>query len=311
MSWDRVPWFIGNGAEHSPELARLVLYASTGGAEGTIEAADLKVLPQAVAAGSVRISAGAALLLNRSAGGAQQTYGGRNPTEETVAISPTGSGGGRSDLVIARVEDPQYSPWQAPADPVTGQYIFTRVIENVPAATTSAEDLNLGYPAIALARIDIPASTSAITAAMIKDVRKIARPRRLRTTLVKLPTAVTAVGTAFADTLAFGNVDVPKWATQMILRGDVAGAVIRNATSNAEVRARLGTNYTQTTAATEEANRRVAFLAAGKMAVPSAIRGTAQPLAIQLRKSDGGDGTWQVDTFTTGVFDLEFLEEAE
>lgn len=311
MTWDKTPWFIGNGAEHSPEVARLVLFASTGGAEGIADSGDLKVLAQGSPGGSVRVMPGAALLVNRSAGGAQQSYGGRNPTEDVVAVAATGTGGGRSDLVIARVEDPQYSPWQAPGDPTSAQYIFTRVIQNVPAGTTDARALNLGYPAIALARIDIPAGTGAISQAMIKDVRKLARPRNSRHTLIQTPTAAKAFTTALVDHLTFGSVDIPTWATHMILRGDLAGIVLRTATSNAEMRVRLGAAFTQVTAATEEAGRRLSMLSAGEIFIVPEARGGVRDVAIQVRKSDGGTGAWSTDQFSTGVIDLQFVEKAE
>lgn len=309
--WDRTPWFVGGGAEHSPELARMVLFASTGGAEGIVTPSDLKVLAQSSPAGSVRVTPGAALLLNRHAGGGQQTYGARNPVEHVVSISPTAAGAGRSDLVIARVEDPQYAPWVAPADPLAAQYVFTRVIQNVPAGTVSAVGLNLGYPAIALARIDIPASTTAITAAMVKDVRRLAQPRQLREVRSLTPSAKAVLTTSFANTFNFGTVEVPAWATHMHLRGDVSGAVLTGATSNSEWRAGLsGIANTDAVATTSEQNRRITTFSSGTLAIPSANRGGTVNLVLQGRNSSS-TGEWAVDTFSTGAIDVQFIERAE
>lgn len=176
MAFDPVPWFVGGGAQHSADVARLLMYLATGGSEGVVNRTDMRVLALAVPGGNVRVMPGACVILNRALGGANQSYGGRIAQEDdTVAIAATGSSGGRSDLIIARVEDPTISgePWQTP-DPVeTGPYIYPRVIANVPSGTRSVHELGLGYSAITLARVDIPASTGAITQAMIKDLRPI------------------------------------------------------------------------------------------------------------------------------------------
>lgn len=198
MTWDSVPWFIGGGAQHSPEVARLLAYAATNGAEGVVSPGDLKVAPLDVPGASVRVLAGACLVPNRAAGGIAQTYVGRNPSQDVVAIGATGSGAGRSDLVVARVEDPFMAgePWDDPADPITGPYIFTRVISNVPAGTTRLQDVpgHAGESGIALARIDVPANTGAITTGMIKDLRKLAQARSSTAYDVQNPPAQDFVG---------------------------------------------------------------------------------------------------------------------
>ncbi len=78
-------------------------------------------------------------------------------------------------MVILRIEDPQYEGTRNPAvDPIA----YFQVISNVSSSATAIPDGRTGIP---LARIDIPASTATITDAMIKDVRKVANPRRERT----------------------------------------------------------------------------------------------------------------------------------
>ncbi|MDT8915765.1 hypothetical protein [Amycolatopsis sp. PS_44_ISF1] len=174
--WDSVPWFVGGGAHHSPEIARLLAYAATSAAEGVVTPGDLKVVPLDVPGSSVRVLSGACFALNRAAGGSQQTYISRNPSQDVVSISATGSGSGRSDLVVARIEDPNMpgEPWANPGDPTVGPYVFTRIIPNVAPTTTTMPSGQSGIP---LARIDIPANTGTVTTGMIKDLRKLARPR--------------------------------------------------------------------------------------------------------------------------------------
>lgn len=185
MTFDPVPWFTGGGAQHSPEVARLLAYAAVGGADGIVNPGDLKVSPLAVPGASVRVLAGAALIPNRAAGGSQQTYVARNPTEDVVAISATGSSAGRTDMIVARVEDPFMpgEPWADPTDVTVGPYVFSRVIPNVPSSAIASPDAartflaGQGSSAVPLAGITLPTSTATVTSGMIKDLRKLARPR--------------------------------------------------------------------------------------------------------------------------------------
>lgn len=333
MSWDSVPWFVGGGAQHSPEVARLVPYAATGGAEGIVNVGDLKVQALAVPGTSVRVLPGAALILARSVGGDSQTYLARNPTEDVVAISSTGSGSGRSDLIVAQIEDPFMAgePWQDPTDPTVGPYVYTRVIPNVPAGTTRLQNVPgySGRTAVTLARVDIPASTATITAAMIKDLRKVARPRRERAMQVFFPQGVWRSGTAaemsrsgyatWPITLAQRPyVDVPTWATRVDIICHMSGIIYaRGSTSTdtaAGVRTRLG--YTLPASENgilvqdaEDAGGRYTYTTIGTHAIDAATRGTTQPIDVQAVVSSG-NGHWYADYQSSIVLDWEFSEGA-
>ena len=102
MAWDSTPWFVGGGAHHSPEVARVLAYAASSGAEGIVTPEALRVRPLAVPGTSVRIAPGACLIVNRYPGGAWQTYVGRNPVEHTVPITAAGAGGGDRHGEIGR-----------------------------------------------------------------------------------------------------------------------------------------------------------------------------------------------------------------
>src|SRR5699024_9788249 len=142
--------------------------------------------------------------------------------EVEVPVTATGSAGGRSDLVVARVLDPQYEG-QPPADPNDFDYSMVEIIEGVSSSTTSARDLNLNYPAIALARIDLPASTGTVEASHLTDLREMARPRVQRHLFtygikqsdpvpedwLNWPTAAPPDGEAWPN--HFWNVDIPSW----------------------------------------------------------------------------------------------------
>lgn len=234
MTMDPIPWLVGGGAEHSPEVARLLAYASTGGAEGIVGVSDLRVEALAVPGTAVQVAPGAALVRNRATSGEQQTYVGRNVSSTQVSVAPTGSSGGRSDLVVMQVEDPFVAgePWQEPADPTAGPYIFVRVIPDVPNDATRLQDV-VGYEgrsAVTLARVDLPASTGTVTGGMITDLREVALPRErteVRAISISGPVhdEITETSPYPADggqtwpSQAVSNdgiaISIPEWATEM------------------------------------------------------------------------------------------------
>ncbi|WIE54233.1 hypothetical protein [Curtobacterium sp. MCBD17_003] len=228
MVWDNTPWAIGGGAQVPVEVGRVLAFAGTGGAEGVVVPGDLKVVPLAVPGTSVRVSAGAALVINRATGSPSQTYVIRNPTEDVVPIAATTSAGGRSDLLVAEVQDPfvQGTGFNEPADPTTAAYVKTVVVPNVPAGTKRLQDLagHQNDSAVTLARIDLPASTGTITAAMITDLRNVARPRQQSDSYYNLGTITSELtSTAYVLWPGFAPVvTIPSWATYVQVEAFIA-----------------------------------------------------------------------------------------
>jgi hypothetical protein len=326
MTWDSVPWFVGGGAEHSPEVARLLAYAATGGVEGVISPGDLKVAPLAVPGNKVRVLAGAAIIRSDAAGGAQQSYVARNVSEDVVDIAATGSGSGRSDLIVASVEDPFMAgePYADPANPKVGPYIYTRVIPNVAPGTTVAPS---GSTAIALARIDIPANTATITAGMVNDLRQIAQPRRQRRVAIWRPGDVLTLGPTGSTTspwtwLPRTNelIPCPEWATQVKLIvsvanllhiGDLTGGIRAEYGWNGSgelVTPVAGLHHTDFTSVGER--DRVTIVAGGELTIPPAMRGKSHYVRTGTSLNPS-TGRITVDTWTTVTVDLEFVEVAE
>lgn len=236
MAIDR--WFIGGGAEHSPESARRALYASTGGAEGVGGPNDLKVVPLETPGQGVRVQIGSALIKSNYVGGETQTYMGTVYQQEYVDTTPTGSAVGRSDMVIMRVEDPfaAGSPYTAPAegDIPLAPYIYIRVISGVPNTAKRIQDVpgHANDTAVTLARIDFPASTGTVTSGMIKDMRELAQPRRSEVVFARpritgddtnqryLSGTYANGGEIFPGGAGSPNefvVEIPTWATHMII----------------------------------------------------------------------------------------------
>lgn len=227
MALENAPWAV-DGAKHSAAVARTLAYASTSGAEGIVEPADLRVRATQTPSGSVRVAPGGIAILNRAPNGGQQTYTARNVSETLVEVQPTGSGGGRTDYVWAHIIDPEYGG-QFPENPQTAQYFFL-------TASAAQPEGNGWYR---LARIDIPASTATITQAMVTDLREVANPRSERVLHARPRVSDDDTGNAILLNGMFSSggeyfpggggspnefvIKTPEWATRMIIRADWIG----------------------------------------------------------------------------------------
>lgn len=333
MALDSTPWFIGGGAQHSPEVARLLAYASTSGAEGVVEPASLAVKAQSTPNGTVAVRPGAALILNRYAGGGQQTYVLRNASSTAVTIPATGSGGGRTDAIVARVLDPQYEG-AAPSDPVTFQYARLERIASVSSSLKSIDQLNLSYPAVLLAKITIPASTGTITNGMITDLREVALPRSLdvwRPRAMAVPDSETLVATReggewFPNDGGLQNIDIPKWATRALISCEWLS--VRYGAGNAygemwvefgpgiggaggtQDRERATQRFQFDTPAASNTSRATWKIAAD-VYIPADYRGTAQNFIAKARLLGGATNTISLDSKSGMDMQIRFLEAAD
>lgn len=327
--WDSTPWFIGGGAHHSPEVARVLAFAGSGGAEGIVTPEALRVQALAVPGTSVRVAPGACLIVSRYAGAAYQTYVGRNPVQHTVPITATGSGGGRSDLVVARVLDPQYEG-SAPSDPLAFEYMRTEVVQGVPASTRTARELGLTYPAVALARIDLPASTGTVQDAHITDLRRVSSPRKERTLFAhNLQGATVHALTSSAPMYwpdmgeAIWHVDVPEWATYAQVVANLGAVRVSRSAAEGTWWVRIGRpgDWGEGNVRTQDVRWALDFSAlpgeamreswhqADDIAIPSAMRGTSQPIRILGRRLDAlSAGPPRLDNASTISVDVQFTE---
>lgn len=328
MALDPVPYMVGNGAEHSVEIMRSLAYASTSGAEGIVTLTDLRVQALATPGTSIRVSPGSALIRNRYSGGAGQSYALRNATETTVPVTATTSAGGRTDLVVARVLDPQYEG-NAPADSNAFDYSRLQVIQGVPSNTKTARDLGLTYPAIALARITIPASTATITNAMITDLRQVAIPRVERRLFAYNLTGATVHATSTTPNYwpevpeVIWNVDVPLWASTANIVATLGGVRVSRSAASGVWWVRLGrpAGYGEGNVNTQHQKwaldfsalpgeeMRESWVAGDDVSVPAALRGTNQPIRILAHQLTTG-GPARLDNASSMMVDIEFRETA-
>ncbi|CAM5235428.1 hypothetical protein [Streptomyces griseomycini] len=318
--WDSVPWFTEGQAEHSTEVARLLAYAAFGGGQGIVGSGDLAVRALSSPAAQVQVRPGACAILNRAAGATYQAYAGRLPTSDTVNIAATGSSA-RTDLIVARVENP-YSygeTWPLPSNAATGPYIFTRVISGVPSTTTDVRQVRPNDSAITLARITIPANTSAITQGMIKDLRSMVSSRRDRVLYTAFPGTLSTMG--YSDNrwhnwpgAASWDIDVPSWATRMKIVMTFAGLRMTRSDIYARMQTKFGSMLGQDTYIDDDSGtgtRRSTIVLADNHAVPSSMRGTTQTLSVQTYMYRSETGDLSVDAGTSIVADVEFVEKPD
>lgn len=298
-----------NGATHSAQQFRMLVRDLARGAEGVTQGDDLKVTQLSTPGTSVQVSDGSGVVRGR-VNTFQGSYAVCNTGAALVGISSTG-GSPRSDMLILRVEDPEY---EGTLNPATDQVAYFQILSGVSSSATTIPDGRTGIP---LARIDIPASTSTITNAMIKDVRVVANPRRDRQLYTQSPTSgssqiggTTLVYSAFT-TAAGWNIAVPDWATTARIRLDVGGLRLATATWFGNLRATFGASLTMQPVIVDDNQsgvRRVTALTADTLTIPSAYRGTTQLLRAQAAGSTGNVGTVSVDASSTLIADVEFFE---
>lgn len=324
MTWEGVPWMIGGGAEHPDEVGRLLAYAAVGGSEGVIGPSDCKVVPSGVPDGNIHIQPGGVAILNRFAGGGQQSYLARNISDEVKAMTPQGSSGARYDLVCVIIEDPQYPGQPAPASVPNGPYLKTKVYENVPAATKSIAEVAPNQSGYALARVKFDASDGTVNAADITDLRAMVQARRLTVKKIFSPPGTNALPNAVWATSPPGatwNVDIPSWATRVILEAQWSGVQFVDSGSGVGyaggyARATLDTLTTDPTiwqADASGASKPVSqsMFSASDLAIPSAMRGTTKAMTAQLERTSLSGMVAQTTAATTVMVTATFYETTE
>lgn len=324
MAVENIPWMIQGGL-HSAAAGRRVLFKANGGAEGVSGINDMKVTQFAVATGAVSVLAGGCTMVSRYPGVKGESYDGQVLTDTGVSIAANGGGSTRYDLVIARIDDWNFPGQQAvpAALPTDATPAFKlAVIQGVAADVKTAKELNLNYPAIALARIAIPAGTSAITQAMITDLRAIPRPRRERRLVAIQPTtAYEVLNSAGVNTFvnwpaeAQASVDIPEWATRAVLVGDISGAFIGVGNAYGYIRAVLAGQATPGTyydvhGEAADGWTRTGLKAGATVDIPAEMRGTTQAVWMQGSKAPATTAPLQSDGAAFVSFDIEFLEVA-
>jgi hypothetical protein len=330
ITWQGVPWAV-SGANHPVEVGRLLAHIATDGAEGVVGPGDCQVRALAVPGAGFRVMPGAIAAQNKFPGGGHQAYLMRNPDEDVVTITPTGSGGGRTDLVAAIVEDPQYPGQPAPASVTAGPYVRTRVYTNVDAGVktmTAAQAMAAVAPTqtgVALAAYTLGTSDGTLDQADIVDLRaKLQSQTRVYTRMLNVPNGTawenltTAAFSTFPNSAAF-DVPVPSWATKVGLELHASGIEVFDGSTgtagdwNGQSRVTLGTIATASSEVRPPTSRgpgtsdTFSWLCAGEVPVPKAMRGTTQRLRSEALRGGSVGGmvvraTWGTTVVARAIF---------
>lgn len=323
------PWYIDAEARHQPPTIRLLSYMASEGKEGVGGETHLAVTDLDTPGGSINVAPGSYAALARHTGGEYETYVGKVRIQETVAVSPTTSGGPRTDLVILRIENPYVAgsgSWSQPPDPLNGPYAHVRVIEGVPTNTNSVQAVNSTWSAITLARITRPASTGIVQQSHITDLRSLAKLGGERVIIIEDPPvdpppitqaqffdvknfsgsqqsmgpAVT--GWTHFPTQADWQVPVPSWACGVDVLFQLNNLRLENAGALGEYRINInnGTVLTAPTSFDLAHNRPIngwelhPVFAAGTVILPSSVRGKIIRFKaeMQITVNDGGTLRW-------------------
>ena len=326
MAMERVPYLVGGGFEHSAEVMRAMLAASTSGAEGIVNAGDFKVRPLSVPGTSVRVAPGNALIRNSYGGGQAQTYACRAGSQTEVPIEATGSAGSRADLIVARIDDPTYQGGSF--DPLTFEAARFEVIKGVPASQAGVAGLGLTYPAIALARINIPASTGTITSAMITDLRAVALPRSQRYLFThglasgeqdSLDYAVAGNPDGEAWPNIFWQAYIPEWAQRVRIRGFWGQVRVPGTGANnlGKLWVRIGTMPNGFSSQSVNWDNpvtggvtRQTYMVAADRSVPAEFRGSTRQVYLRGSTDLDNSNVPRLDSVSAISLDLEFYETA-
>ncbi|MGM9465373.1 hypothetical protein [Streptomyces murinus] len=301
------PPMLTHGGTHPARAFRMMVRDLARGSQGVTEANDLKVRQLSTPGSAVRVGDGSSVI--RGASWGQGSYTQYNVGDAIVPVAPTGASG-RSDLLIQRIEDPEY---EGNRDPAKDDIGYFQVVPNVSATSTTPP---AGMTAIPLARLDIPPNTATITDAMIKDLRRIANPRRTRLLFTAFPGTLSRL--TYQDnkwhtwpSAARWTVPVPDWAVTLKAVTTVSGLRMDSADIFASMQQVIGTSQGQDTTIDDDQGknvRRSTIVLADNMTVSSSMRGTNQVLYVQTYMAKSESGNLGVDGGTSLVCDVEFTE---
>ncbi|MGW2695315.1 hypothetical protein ACWC3Y_26425 [Streptomyces sp. NPDC001296] len=301
------PPMMVRGADHSARAMRLMIRDLARGRQGVAESEDLKVRPLETPGPGVRVGDGSALI--HGARPWQGAYTQSNIGDTVVDVPPTGPVA-RTDLLVLRIEDPEF---EGDRDPRRQNIGYFHLIQGIDSQdTTALREMT----AIPLARITIPRNTATITAEMITDLRRLANPRTERTLRTEHPEHTGKVPSKHGHWAAWPkeaawDLDVPAWATTATIVVTLSGLRAEAGPVYAELRTRLGERAAKPTVVDDDGTttRRSSVTLADTLAVPPAYRGTRQHLAVEINQNDKyGDGDLSVAKGTTVTLDVVFTE---
>ncbi|MFD7922551.1 hypothetical protein ACFV3R_25405 [Streptomyces sp. NPDC059740] len=304
------------GATHTAQQFRMMVRDLARDSQGVTTGLDLKVTALDTPGAGVQVSDGSAVIAGQVSP-VQGSYSAYNIGSDTVSISATGSTP-RSDMLVLRVEDPDY---EGTRDPAVDPIVFWEVVPNVSSTATTAP---AGYSAIPLARIDLPASTATVTNAMIVDLRKVANPRRDRQLFPMFygGSLTQLSGTAGTwqnfPSATSTTIAVPTWAASVKVMWSVGGLRLDDGNVFGNLTFQFGTKQAAQDVVIDDnqgtAPRRTSLFSADTLSLTdtagAAMRGTNITLRSRMKVNSGNAGKIGADLGTTFIADVEFVEGA-
>lgn len=314
---------------------RRQLQQSAGPGSGVLRPGDFRISQMDVPGTGVKIRAGDDLVQCRAPGRDRETYGVPLLADQVYmgdggdGIPGTGSSGGRRDMIIHEILDPDLPRHFTPREEwPEDAYSKLSVVSGVPASAKTVADV----PALndvtcyELAAINWPASTGTITNAMLEDLRVVHRPQEKlsqRSQQMAGEEKLTAVspypaGTTFPLALeaAWEPILIPDWATEMVIR--MTWAQVRFPPGNQAGRFwvqvgktvdpdRLVTPYNvfDTAATTDPKTESWIFSATVK--VPPVLRGTLQKFFPRATNNAAAPESARPSVFWGGSMDLDVI----
>lgn len=310
------------GYEYPAELFRAEHHDATSGGNGVGAPTALKVTAQAAPDGTVSIPPGGATAKSTYAGADGQSYHARNFQPVTLPVPPTGSGGGRTDLLVLRVCDPQYDVHPDHAGEMTDEAAAGLDFWWFELLQGQNRNAQLPYPHVKLAEIVRPANTTIVTDAHIRDLRVMASSKAHRAKydqMVGERTEVIRNGTW--RTLAEVPVEVPDWATHAAIDVSLGGAYMKGVAGRGDF-GMTGLGNTSSIGHTPwwEARgdatgfRRIPYIQAGrKLNVMENFRGKTAIIYIIARVSTQSDSgfIFGADYGARAFVDIDWLQDVE
>ena len=176
MTQPAVPFYIDAAAEHPASVLRTLAWAAVEGKQGILSPEALAPRALSTPGKGVSIDPGPFAIRAKQPGGQYQSYVDALQVAEFVPVSDVGSSGPRSDLIIARIENPyagEPTTW-TPVDPEDGPYRRLVAIEGVPSNINTVTSWNNTWSAIPICRITRPANTGQVLQSHITDLRSLA-----------------------------------------------------------------------------------------------------------------------------------------
>lgn len=325
MSPVTTAWAVSTeGVDHDPRGARGSAYLSTGPLNG--------IRPSPIGTGLVRATAtpsnqvgvmpfGGALVVP----GRFESYHVSSPSEVLVPIRATGSGGGRSDVVIWRIDDPGGTLATIDAHEFSKPF----VVENVSASITTIGQLraakNIDYPALWLARVTLPASTATVTNAMIDASGRVQiggqRHTETRDRAGDIgPKALNnRGGEAFPSIGGQHSFYIPEWATRMRVRAEWRSILYHHGVNTyGSAWVRIGGEALRTKSIPFDAPTTTggsgsvvtdSWVLVDDLAIPANMRGTTQSFHLwAMLGSNAPTGTITIRAQSQTMIETEFRE---